>query len=186
MEIETVSKPAWADDTRNYINCSVKFAGMTEAVPFTASASDTVGYGRQLFADLVAGKFGDIAPFSPDVSVLKAEKLAEITGRYNDACQASVSFTTGAGDAQTFQADTGSQQVLQASIAGLAGMKQTPPGFAWLALDNTPVPFTFADLQSLAQVMYLQGYQAFVKLQQLKTQLNTAKTVKEINAVVWQ
>ena len=32
-------------------------------IPFTASPDDTEAYGRQLYADLVAGKFGKVAPY---------------------------------------------------------------------------------------------------------------------------
>lgn len=122
---------------------------------------------------------------SQSMAMAKVLKVSQLGSDYDAACQASVSYTSEAGVQQVYQADTKSQQLLQASIAGLAGAQQTPPGFAWLAEDNTPVSFSFADLQGLAQAMYLQGYQAFVKLQQLKNQVSAATSVEEVEALVW-
>lgn len=185
MIIESVTAPVWADAAHTSINCRIKFEGLVEAIAYTATRDDTEAHGRELFADLVAGKYGKIGKFAVDIEVLKAGKLAALTDDYHAACQHSVSFTTKEGITRLFQADTASQSLVQASLAGLSGLQHTPPGFAWIAQDNTPVPFTWTDLQGLGQVMYLQGYQAFVNLQMKKAQLAAAVTEDDVNAVVW-
>jgi hypothetical protein len=36
-----------------------------EVLPFTASANDVEAHGRGIFADIVAGIYGEIAPYAP-------------------------------------------------------------------------------------------------------------------------
>ncbi|MHB1266444.1 MAG: DUF4376 domain-containing protein [Acidithiobacillus ferriphilus] len=54
-----------------------------------------------------------------------------------------------------------------------------------MALDNSQVPFEYADLLGLAQAMALQGAAAFAKRQSLKAQVAAATTVTGVQAVVW-
>ncbi|EJS5480569.1 hypothetical protein NWX27_004910, partial [Salmonella enterica] len=41
---------------------------------YTASAGDTTDYGRQLYADLVAGKYGPVTPFTATPEMIRAAK----------------------------------------------------------------------------------------------------------------
>ncbi|ECU9164249.1 TPA: hypothetical protein G5T75_005245, partial [Salmonella enterica] len=43
-------------------------------LPFTAAEHDPMDYGRQLFADLVAGKYGPVTPFSVTPEMIQAAK----------------------------------------------------------------------------------------------------------------
>ena len=63
MIVEDVKNPIYANAQNTEINCSVKFDTIPEYLPFTASPSDPMDYGRQLYDDLIAGKWGNIAPF---------------------------------------------------------------------------------------------------------------------------
>src|SRR5271156_5976409 len=67
MEYTTVTNPVYANAAHTLIRCEVKFTEFSKPVPFTASADDVVQHGTQLFADLVAGKYGKIAAYTPAV-----------------------------------------------------------------------------------------------------------------------
>lgn len=47
-------------------------------IPYTAGAGDNEEHGKQLLADIKAGKFGAPAPFDPDSPMQKAIKAAEL------------------------------------------------------------------------------------------------------------
>jgi hypothetical protein len=65
MIIESVNNPIYANETNTAINCNVKFDTFPDYLPFTATPNDPEEYGRQLYADLQAGKYGPIAPYVP-------------------------------------------------------------------------------------------------------------------------
>ncbi|HBE4427843.1 TPA: DUF4376 domain-containing protein, partial [Escherichia coli] len=45
--------------------------------PFTATSSDVTDYGRQLYHDLVNGKYGTVSPFTVSPEMLSAAKAAK-------------------------------------------------------------------------------------------------------------
>jgi len=61
--IQTVTDPIYANEAGTAINCMVKFEEFPTALPFTASPNDPEEYGRQLYANLVAGVYGPVAPY---------------------------------------------------------------------------------------------------------------------------
>ena len=66
------------------------------------------------------------------------------------------------------------------------GYTQTvPSGFYWVSLDNTQVPFTYADMQGLAAAFGLQGASAFQHLQTQKNAVLAATTVSAVQAITW-
>jgi hypothetical protein len=57
-----VANPAWVDAAHTMIAVDVVFESLGEApVRFNASPLDVMDYGREIYADLVAGKYGPIA-----------------------------------------------------------------------------------------------------------------------------
>jgi hypothetical protein len=124
-----------------------------------------------------------------DAELLGEAQLAqilEIYNVYNEVIQNSVQYTTEGGVAQTFQADTRSQNILVQATQGYTLSGSVPQGFYWVAEDNTLVPFTLNDLKNLYQLTLLQGWDCFQKLQQYKAAIYTATTVADVQAVVWQ
>lgn len=66
ITIQSASKPQWANADKTAINCEITASEFgDEVLPFTASISDPEAHGRELFADLVAGKHGTIADYVP-------------------------------------------------------------------------------------------------------------------------
>lgn len=61
MNITHVESPQYSAADNSQINCMITCE--KGVLPFTARANDTESYGRQLFADLLAGKYGTIAPY---------------------------------------------------------------------------------------------------------------------------
>lgn len=54
--------PVWANEEHTAITVTVKHP-QYGYIPFCAMPTDDMEYGRKLFADLVAGMYGEIAPF---------------------------------------------------------------------------------------------------------------------------
>lgn len=119
------------------------------------------------------------------LAAAQSTKIDVLTDAYQAAVQQSVSFTTAGGVTRTFQADTGSQQILLLAATGYNFAGATPGGFYWKSEDNTQVPFTLADLKGLYAVMLTQGNVAFQQLQTLKGQVAAATTIAEVQAIIW-
>ena len=130
-----------------------------------------------------------LQPYTPSAAVLLAQaqaaQVAVLAAAYSAATQATVSYTSKAGVTKTYQADQQSVYNLQASLSGAAAAQATPAGFYWVSLDNTQVPFTYADLQGLAQVIWLQAQAAFQRLQVAKAAVAAATTPAAVAAVVF-
>ncbi|EMV4440201.1 hypothetical protein AACL45_005164, partial [Escherichia coli] len=65
------------------ITCEVQFEGAVDTrgepiwSPFTATSSDVTDYGRQLYHDLVNGKYGTVSPFTVSPEMLAVAKAAK-------------------------------------------------------------------------------------------------------------
>lgn len=91
MEFIRVQSAVYASPAGDVINCHVEIEGLG-LVPFSASKNDPEAHGRQLYDELVAGKWGDIAAFTPPdeneiasrtaaaAQALKSARFAEATG----------------------------------------------------------------------------------------------------------
>lgn len=65
IEVIGVSRPRHGVDDTDTITLDVKFAHLSEPVPFTARKDDTEEYGRELYSRAVFGEFGPIEVISP-------------------------------------------------------------------------------------------------------------------------
>lgn len=78
MEFIRVQGAAYASQTGEVIDCQIEIEGLG-LLPFSASKSDPEAHGRQLYEELVAGKWGAIAAFTPpDESEKAARAAAEV------------------------------------------------------------------------------------------------------------
>lgn len=121
----------------------------------------------------------------PTLARAQADKIASLSSAYAAAIQAPVTFTTAAGVAQTYQADPQSVSNAVSSMLGCQASASTPPGFFWVAADNSQVLFTYADLQGLAAAMFQQGHTLFARLQALKGQVRAATDSGTVQAIAW-
>jgi len=118
------------------------------------------------------------------LQALQAAQNALNYASYLQAIQGPVSYTSKGGITTQYQADPGSVANLQSTILGFQLTQATPSGFYWVALDNTQVPFEYADLLGLAQAMALPGAAAFAKWQSLKAQV-AAADLSTVSSIVW-
>jgi hypothetical protein len=69
MNVISVSKPVYSSADNSSIDCLVQFDVFPNPLPFNASPKDTTDYGKQIYADCVAGKYGPIGAYVPTVIV---------------------------------------------------------------------------------------------------------------------
>lgn len=66
--LTSLANPVWADAEHTSIVCQITTSQFgDEVLPFTASPADVEAHGREIFADIISGKYGDIAEFVPVV-----------------------------------------------------------------------------------------------------------------------
>jgi hypothetical protein len=87
MKYTKVLNPHWSNSEHTAINCEVDFDDLREElVPFTAVASGDYEHSHQIFAECVAGQYGEIAEYVappvpeyvPPPEPTKEELMAEI------------------------------------------------------------------------------------------------------------
>lgn len=61
-EYKNVSNPVWFDAAHTMVTVDVVFETLgADPVKFNASPEDVMDYGREIYADIVAGKYGPIS-----------------------------------------------------------------------------------------------------------------------------
>jgi hypothetical protein len=63
MQLEYAKYPVWANSEHTMIDLAIKWGGINEEFPFTASPTDCEAHGREIFAAAAAGQFGEVAEF---------------------------------------------------------------------------------------------------------------------------
>ncbi|MEO6147184.1 MAG: DUF4376 domain-containing protein [Sulfuriferula sp.] len=118
----------------------------------------------------------------PGITLAQAQaaQLALIGAAYDAAYQLPVSYMS-----TTFQADTGSQDVLSKTLAALTPIGAAPAGFYWADANNMQVPMTLVQLQGLAAAMMSQGWAAFQHKQTQKAAIRAAITVAAVQLITW-
>ena len=119
------------------------------------------------------------------LSQVQADQIGALSAAYTVAIGQSVPYVSKAATAQTFQADPESIANVANMQLAFAAAAAVPAGFYWVAVDNTQVPFTYADVQGLAAAMGAQGFTAFARLQLRKAAVRAATTQALALAVVW-
>lgn len=66
--LTSVSNPRWANAEQTTIDCEITTSQFgDEVLPFTANMHDVEPHGRAIFADIAAGKYGQIGEYVPPV-----------------------------------------------------------------------------------------------------------------------
>jgi hypothetical protein len=61
-EYTSVANPVWFDAAHSMVVVDVVFPRLgPKTVKFNASPNDSMEYGREIYADIIAGKYGSIA-----------------------------------------------------------------------------------------------------------------------------
>ncbi|EAB6030431.1 DUF4376 domain-containing protein [Salmonella enterica] len=158
-----------------FINALVYFEGFDNFVQFTASPDDPEEHGRHLYADLKAGKYGPVAPFTVTPEMLTAAKQAkhaEINNWRDTQENGSIIFTL---NGHRWDCGKASQTRL-APVVAVAKSGALPPGFFWTDADNIDVPMTADELTALEaamqQNMVLQGFKIHERQRQMKEEVD--------------
>lgn len=78
--LTSLTSPRWSNAEHTSIDCEITTSQFgDEILPFTASQNDVEAHGRTIFADIVEGKYGEIAAYVAPV-VLAAESQPTVTG----------------------------------------------------------------------------------------------------------
>jgi hypothetical protein len=117
---------------------------------------------------------------------VQASKKAELEQAFQSEQGADIEFTTQGGVTKEFQADAVSQELLLKAVVGFDLIGGTPPGFCWVAKDNTQVPVTLADLEGLYSAMLARGGVAFQRLQDRKQAVRDAESVDAVQSITWE
>lgn len=169
------------------INCLVHFESFDDFIPFTASPDDPEAHGRQLYADLKAGKYGPVAPFTVTPEMLTAAKQAkhaEINAWRDAQENGSIIFTL---NGHKWDCGKASQTRL-APVVAVAKSGALPPGFFWTDADNIDVPMTADELTALEaamqQNMVLQGFRIHERQRRMKEEVDKLTDYKAIQNYV--
>ncbi|EMB3124702.1 DUF4376 domain-containing protein [Salmonella enterica] len=165
------------------INALVHSEVFDDFIPFTASPDDPEAHGRQLYADLKAGKYGPVAPFTVTPEMLTAAKQAkhaEINNWRDTQENGSIIFTL---NGHKWDCGKASQTRL-APVVAVAKSGALPPGFFWTDADNIDVPMTADELTALEaamqQNMVLQGFRIHERQRQMKEEVGKLTDYKAI------
>ncbi|EJJ0038535.1 DUF4376 domain-containing protein [Salmonella enterica] len=169
------------------INALIHFEGFDDFVPFTASPDDTEGHGQEIFAELKAGKYGPVAPFTVTPEMLTAAKQAkhaEINAWRDAQENGNIIFTL-----NDHKWDCGkASQTRLAPVVAVAKSGALPPGFFWTDADNIDVPMTADELTALEaamqQNMVLQGFKIHERQRQMKEEVDKLTDYKAIKDYV--
>ncbi|EAR6901285.1 DUF4376 domain-containing protein [Salmonella enterica] len=169
------------------INCLVHFESFDDFIPFTASPDDPEAHGRQLYADLKAGKYGPVTPFTVTPEMIQAakdQKHAEINAWRDVQENGSIIFTL---NGHKWDCGKASQTRL-APVVAVARTGALPPGFFWTDADNIDVPMTADELTALEaamqQNMVLQGFKIHERQRQMKEDVDKLTDYKAIQNYV--
>ncbi|ENT8031451.1 DUF4376 domain-containing protein [Salmonella enterica] len=164
--------------------------GVALYLPYTAAVHDPTDYGRQLYADLVAGKYGTVTPFTVTPEMLTAarqKKHTEINAWRDEQENGSIIFTL---NGHRWDCGKASQTRL-APVVAVAKSGELPPGFFWTDADNIDVPMSTDELTALEaamqQNMVLQGFKIHERQRQMKEEVDKLTDYKAVQdyAVVW-
>ncbi|EBM3221526.1 DUF4376 domain-containing protein [Salmonella enterica] len=169
------------------INTLVHFEGFDDFIPFTASPEDSEEHGRHLYADLKAGKYGPVAPFTVTPEMLTAAKQAkhaEINAWRDTQENGSIIFTL---NGHRWDCGKASQSRL-APVVAVAKSGALPAGFFWTDADNIDVPMVPDELTALEaamqQNMVLQGFKIHERQRVMKEQVDNLTDYKAIQGYV--
>lgn len=79
VHFESVKNPVYVTADKKLIDCEVEFQALGEEyVPFTASPDDSEEYGREIYAQCIAGKWGAVRAYVVAVKS-QAQLIADAT-----------------------------------------------------------------------------------------------------------
>ncbi|EJG5923443.1 DUF4376 domain-containing protein [Salmonella enterica] len=171
------------------ISAEVQFEGEANSdgtpryLPYTAAAHDPADYGQRLYADLVAGKYGPVTPFTATPEMIqgaKDRKRDEINAWRDAQENGNYLFQF---DGRNWDYGKTTQDRMSISLV-MAQKGLLPAGFAWTDGDNNIVPMTNDSLLALAaaieQAMFEKGMQINLRQLQMKAEVEALTSFGDV------
>ncbi|EEO7205269.1 DUF4376 domain-containing protein [Salmonella enterica subsp. enterica serovar Rubislaw] len=172
------------------INADVQFEGETNSdgtpryLPFTAAAHDPADYGRQLFDDLKAGKYGPVTPFtvtSEMIQTAKDQKHAEINAWRDEQENGRITCTY---NGNPYDADKQSKNRID-DVIEAGGL---PDGVKWTDARNNDISLSLSDLKALQKIMVvamaIQGGKIHERQRKMKGEVDALTDYKAVQNYV--
>ncbi|EBW2600818.1 DUF4376 domain-containing protein [Salmonella enterica subsp. enterica serovar Poano] len=173
------------------INAEVLFSDAFEPdgktpkyLPFTASENDSTNYGRQLFTDLKAGKYGPVTPFTVTPEMLaaaKEAKRAEINAWRDNQENGRITCIY---NRNTYDADKESKYRID-NVIEAGGL---PDGVKWTDSNNNDIALSLSDLKALQKIMVVamavQGGEIHERQRQMKEAVDKLDDYKAVQNYV--
>jgi hypothetical protein len=83
MQLEYAKNPVWANAEHTMIDITIKWDGINEEYPFTASPTDVAEHGRAIFAAAQTGEYGPVAEYLPPPAPTPEELAEQATAKRN-------------------------------------------------------------------------------------------------------
>ncbi|WP_434663435.1 DUF4376 domain-containing protein [Paraburkholderia sp. A3BS-1L] len=169
------------------MNVYVQFSDATETTIIASFGcpQSSAAFPNQATIDSSDARYQAFINPASTLAGAQSAKIAALTAAYQAAIQQPVSYTSKGGATKTYQADAGSIANLTQMLLAFQSSQTVPVGFYWVSLDNTQVPFSYADMQALANALGTQGAAAFQQLQTLRGKVNAAATVAAVQTIDW-
>lgn len=87
MKYTEIKNMVYANEDKTLITCDVKFESFADFIPFTASPDDSENHGRDIYAECIAGKCGEIGDYTApviDYSVVAELQRESLLSAAND------------------------------------------------------------------------------------------------------
>jgi hypothetical protein len=143
MDYTNVTNPVYASADKSQIHCMVQFVGFASPLPFSAMANDSTEHGPQIYADLVAGKYGSIGPYvppSPLAPTPEQQYATAIAAGLVVTCSATLALNGTYGISETDAANISAEAQFIALYSEFTNSATT---FPWA--DASGQPHTFPD-----------------------------------------
>ena len=172
------------------ITCEVQFEGAVDAAsgeptwsPFTATSSDVTDYGRQLYHDLVNGKYGTVSPFTVSPEMLAAAKEAKRQEIEIWRTEQEAQPFTFEWNGRTW--DAGPDSMARLYPAVLASKSDTARDvMTWGDADNQQVKLSMPELEELAaamaQAVVERNDEIYRRQRELKEELSSLEDLSSI------
>lgn len=186
--ITAVRNPYYNDN--GTITAEVQFEGETNSdgtpryLPFTAAEHDPQDYGRELFADLKAGKYGSVTPFTVTPEMLTAAKQAkhaEINAWRDTQENGRITCSY---NGNTYDADKQSKNRID-DVIEAGGL---PDGVKWTDARNNDISLSLSDLKALQKIMVvamaIQGGKIHERQRKMKGEVDALTDYKAVQNYV--
>ncbi|HCL9679439.1 TPA: DUF4376 domain-containing protein, partial [Escherichia coli] len=151
--------------------------------PFTATSSDVTDYGRQLYHDLVNGKYGTVSPFTVSPEMLAAAKEAKRQEIEIWRTEQEAQPFTFEWNGRTW--DAGPDSMARLYPAVLASKSDTARDvMTWGDADNQQVKLSMPELEELAaamaQAVVERNDEIYRRQRELKEELSSLEDLNSI------